>query len=111
MAVISNDSKHWIYPAGLAIPPGGVREIDDKLLGRVSAPVPAPAEPDVIDVDWVDSLRQQSVAVIKAQIPALTQDELSSLHMLEQDQDAPRSSLLAELDAELLRRAIPPDAE
>lgn len=110
MAVISNDSKHWIYPAGLAIPPGGVREIDDKLLARLSAP--APDDPDTPDEpDMLDSLQRQSVAVIKAQLPALTADELTALRQLEQDQDAPRNSLLAELDAELLRRAIPPDAE
>ena len=61
------------------------------------------AEPVATDVA---ALQKLSIAKIKDQLDTCTDLDLQSLLALEQASDAPRATLVAEIDAELLKRKV-----
>ena len=89
------------------IPPGSGRDIDEALLPpeRRGAPEQdgAPAEPTLAEL--VAELHGRSVKDIAAERPNLKQEALDMLREAENASTKPRTSLLAALDAERLRRA------
>jgi hypothetical protein len=104
---IENHTRNAIFVGGKLIPPGSGRDIDEALLPpeRRGAPEQdgAPAEPTMAEL--VQALQARSVKDITAELPALKQEALDMLREAEGASATPRTSLLAALDAERLRRA------
>ena len=96
-----------ILLGGVLIPPGSGRDVDESLIPRdaqVDAGTPAgSAQPALADL--VAQLQAQSVKDITAELPSLTQEALDMLREAESGAAKPRTSLIAALDAEHLRRA------
>lgn len=97
---IENDTAHTIYVSGLSIAPGEGREVDvpDQL-----AEAAAPAEPTI--ADQVALLLKASVGKITESLDALNGDTLDMMAELEGMADKPRSTLLAAIGAEKLKRS------
>ena len=103
---IENHTNAPMYVGGKMIPPGSGRDIDVALLPpehQVHAAAVAHAEPSVAEL--IESLRAQSVKEILADLEGLTQEALGLLHEAEKAQAKPRTSLIAGLEAETMRRA------
>ena len=106
---ITNDGHTDIIVAGRIIPVGDSRQLDASL-------VPAPYRPKndtpVIptsevqqDADPMQQLQTEAVAVIKEALPTLEEEQLAALYGLEESAAKPRSTLLARIQEEILRRA------
>lgn len=104
---IENTTGSPLFVGGKLIPPGESRDIDVALLPpeRCDAPAQAaePAAPGL--AAQVQALHAHSVKEIVAELPALTQEAFELLCQAEAEHAKPRSSLLAALDAERIRRA------
>lgn len=103
---IENTTSAPIYVGGKMIPPGTGRDIDMALLPpehQVLAIEAADALPTLAEL--VEALRAKSVKDILAELGTLKQEALGLLLEGEKAQAKPRSSLVAALDAETIRRA------
>ena len=103
---IENHTNAPMYVGGKMIPPGSGRDIDVALLPpehQVHAATVAQAGPSVAEL--IESLRAQPVKDILADLEGLTQEALGLLHEAEKAQAKPRTSLIAGLEAETMRRA------
>ena len=103
---IENNTNAPLYVGGKMIPPGSGRDIDVALLPpehHVHAAAMGQAGPSVGEL--IESLRAQPVKDILLDLPGLTQEALGLLHEAEMAQTKPRTSLIAGLDAEAMRRA------
>lgn len=103
---IENLTANAIFVGGKLIPPGTGRDIDEALLPpeRLGAPVQE-GEPEPTLAELVAELHGRSVKDIAAELPGLKQEALDMLREAENASTKPRTSLLAALDAERLRRA------
>lgn len=104
---IENHTRNAIFVGGKLIPPGSGRDIDEALLPPERRGAPArgaiAAQPSMAVL--VAALQARSVKDITAELPALKQEALDMLREAEGASATPRTSLLAALDAERLRRA------
>lgn len=103
---IENNTNAPMYVGGKMIPPGSGRDIDVALLPpehQTHAATVAQAGPSVAEL--IESLRAQPVKEILADLGGLTQEALGLLHEAEKAQAKPRTSLIAGLEAETMRRA------
>ena len=103
---IENHTNAPMYVGGKMIPPGSGRDINVALLPpehQVHAAVVDQSGPSVAEL--IESLRAQPVKDILADLEGLTQEALGLLHEAEKAQPKPRTSLIAGLEAEAMRRA------
>ena len=104
---IENTTRESIFVGGKLIAPGDGRDIDISLLPpeHHDAPVAElpPGAPDLAAL--VAELRAKPVKEIVAGLESLTQEGLELLTQAEKEAEKPRTSLLAALQAEALRRA------
>lgn len=104
---IENTTSSPIFVGGKMIPPGTGRDIDVAFLPpehRDGAPAMPADEPPSLHA-LVEALHAKSVKDITADLPSLTQEALDMLLEAEQGAPKPRSSLIAAIEAERIRRA------
>ena len=104
---IENTTRESIFVGGKLIAPGDGRDIDISLPppehhDALVAELP-PGAPDLAAL--VAELRAKPVKEIVAGLESLTQEGLELLTQAEKEAEKPRTSLLAALQAEALRRA------
>lgn len=97
---IENDTAHMLYVGGRAIAPGEGREVE---VPDEPAAAAAPAEPTL--ADQVALLLKDSVSKITASLDALNGDTLDMMAELEGAAEKPRSTLLAAIGQEQIKRA------
>lgn len=107
---IENPTASPLFIGGKLIPPGEGRDIDVRLLPpeHQDAPPTAqePAAPAPVDlVALVKDLHAKPVKDIVAELPTLDAQVFALLAQAESEHAKPRTSLLAALDAERIRRA------
>lgn len=124
---IENTTLVPIIVAGHMIPPGQSRDVDipDELASSIPDGSPAPADPlggsastggerggeggrGPGNPDWPEKLVQLqklSVAKLKAELDALSTDELGTLAQIEEAAEQPRTSVLEALAAAQLKLA------
>ncbi len=107
---IENTTASPLFIGGKLIPPGEGRDIDVRLLPpeRQDAPPTAqePAAPALVDlVALVKDLHAKPVKDIVAELPTLDAQVFALLAQAEAEHAKPRTSLMAALDAERIRRA------
>lgn len=104
---IENTTSAPIFVGGKLIPPGTGRDIDVAFLPpehRDGAPsTPADESPSLHAL--VVGLLARPVKEITAELPSLTQEALDMLLEAEQGGAKPRTSLVAAIEAERIRRA------
>lgn len=95
-----------IFIGGVLIPPGSGRDIDEALLPvEHHGDVGAAEDVEASLAELVAELHAKSVKEIAAELPSLTQEALDMLSEAEDAAAKPRTSLLAALQAERMRRA------
>lgn len=104
---VHNDTEAVKFVGGRMLQPGEGREIDLPDDGGDSTDQGAPVDAPPIDpqAEALKVLREQSVADIKAQLEAITPELLDLLEAAEQAAEKPRTTLLAAIGEERLRRA------
>lgn len=106
---IENDTAAPMFVGGSMILPGTGREVDvpDHLVPADEAKPPpddaGAGKPDL--PPELVALQALSISKIKAQMGELTDEQLRVLAQIEEASDTPRSSLLAEIAAQQLKRA------
>lgn len=98
MEFFTNEKKHPTYVGSRLVQPGETILLDTGV-SVVVEQVAAPAGPAGSELDAVLS---QSVADIKALLPAMSVAELEQLLAAEQAAAKPRSTLISEIDASIL---------
>lgn len=101
---VTNDGESTMYVGGLAIPAGETRLIDERLVPPEYKEAELLAA-DTAETDPLEALIALSVAKLVLGLPALTDEELVRLEALENAKEKPRAGALAEITAEMLRRA------
>ncbi len=105
---VSNDTDTDMVVAGRIIPAGETRHFDASLVPTALMPTPGEAEPPAPEpppYDPLQMLQGESVNTIKAALPTLKDAQLEALAGMEEVAEKPRSTLLAALQEEHLRRA------
>lgn len=105
---IENPGKNTMFVGGKMIPAGEGRLIDEASLpperrDAVARVSDAPEAPGLDDL--VRALLKKSVRDVTAELPGLTQEALDRAQALESEDKTPRSTLLAAMSAEQLKRA------
>lgn len=106
---IENDTASPLFVGGSMILPGTGREVDvpDHLV-PVADTKPPPEDAANDKPEWppeLIALQALSISKIKAQMAELPDDQLAVLVQIEEASETPRSSLLAEIAAQQLKRA------
>lgn len=104
---IENTTSSPIFVGGKMIPPGTGRDIDVAFLPpeHQDGPRAAPADEPPSLHELVAALHAKSVKDITAELPSLSQEALDMLREAEQGAPKPRTSLVAAIEAERIRRA------
>lgn len=103
---ITNDGSNDMVVAGRVIVPGETRHFDEHEVPLALRPaVAAPKAPPVEPLDPLQRLQGEPVGVIKEALAGLEEAQLVALCRLEEETQRPRSTLLAAIGEEQLRRA------
>lgn len=98
----TNNTAKFVHVGGVTIPPFDTREIDERLHPDYRPPVAPAAETPVSEMAVILA---GSVATIVKGFDALADEELAELRAMEAGAEKPRSTLLKEIDEEVLTRA------
>lgn len=103
---VTNNGAMAMYVAGLMIPPGETRHFDADLVPLHLRPAAQEPEADKTQFDPLAELIEGTVKEVAAEIPALSDEDLSRLGELEQGKgDAARKGVLSAVAEEILKRA------
>lgn len=103
---ITNDGSNDMVVAGRVIVPGETRHFDEHEVPLALRPaVAAPKAPPVEPLDPLQRLQGESVNTVKEVLPTLEAAQLVELYLLEEASEKPRSTLLAAIQEDQLRRA------
>lgn len=100
---IENPTQMPIFVAGMMIPPGETRLIEDDMLPpehRQEAPIPEPEAPK----DRIAEIADMKVDLILPILPDMSSEELARLQQLETEGKS-RKTILEAIAAEVLKRA------
>lgn len=100
---IENKTQMPMFVAGMMIPPGETRLIEDDMLPpehREKAPIPAPEIP----ADPLVELLEQNAKTVVAALDGISSEDLARLQLLETEGKA-RKTVLEAIAAEGLKRA------
>lgn len=113
---VCNVSASAIFVGSIMVPPGETRLFEPhEVPPEYRTAAPDEAAPEASENPLL-VLSELPISRLALGLPALTDDELDQLEILEQQKDKPRAGALAEITAERLRRAesttpggLPPD--
>jgi hypothetical protein len=100
-----NDGQNTRYVAGIAIPPGEVRMVPENRVPRVAPQAAAPELAADPEAEALERLLEHSVREMGDLLPEIEAGLLDRLEAAEQAKEKPRSTLLAAIAEERLRRA------
>lgn len=102
---ISNNGKNDMIVSGRLIPPGETAHFEENVVPLALRPAAAPQVPVAEPPDPLHQLQCKSVKTVKDALPTLKEFKLVELCRLEESSEKPRSTLIAAIGEERLRRA------